>query len=148
METLGEDHPRSYYIQLARGHLQEGRKNWEEAEDAYREALEINPVAAGLEERRQWVGLNATSEGPAGTLPPLPDGEATMLSMLYQPPGDQAIAALLGEYKNRLNHRPGARGTERTLYRIAEDYQIASYLTARWIGKNDRGSYRAHQLRA
>ncbi len=148
MERLGREHPRSYYVQLARGHLQEGRRNWNEAEDAYRAALEIDPGAESLEARLRWVGQNAISERPAGAPPSLPDGDATMLSMLYRPPADQEIEALLAEYANRLQHGPSDEGTDRALYRKAVDYQIATYLAARWISKNDPGSYRAHQLRA
>lgn len=148
METLGAKYRRSFYIQLARGYFEEGRKNWHEAEDAYRKALEINPGAAGVEERRRWVNLHVDSDRPAGAPPPLPDAEPTMLSMLYRPPPDQAIDTLLGEYADRLQRAPKLDGTEREIYRIAEDYQIVSYLAARWISKNDPGSYRAHQLRA
>jgi tetratricopeptide (TPR) repeat protein len=148
MARLGKEHPRSHYIQLARGHFEEGRKNWQSAEHAYRAALEIEPGTPGVEERRQWVGQRASSERPAGAPPPLPDGEATMLSMLYRPPDDQAIDTLFREYANRLQRAQVPGGTEREMYRLAEDYQIASYLAARWIGKNDPGSYRARQLRA
>ncbi len=148
MERLDAEYPRSYYIQLARGHYHEGRKNWEESEIAYRAALKQNPGAAGLEERRRWVALNAAREGPTGPPPPLPDEEATMLSLLYRPPSDEEIDTLLGEYGKRLRLGASGGGTARSLFRLAEDYQIASYLTARWIGKNDPGSYRAHQLRA
>ena len=71
-----------------------------------------------------------------------------MLSMLYRPPSDREIDVLLGQYRDRLRANAGTGGSEKSTYRLAEDYQIASYLAARWISKNDPGSYRAHQLRA
>ena len=148
MDRLGREHPRSFYVQIARGHYHEGRKNWKQAEDAYRVALERNAGTGWLGERLRWVGLNKDGDGQAGSPPPLPDGEATMLSMLYRPPSDREIDALLGRYRNRLKVNTGTGGSGASIYRLAEDYQIASYLTARWISKNDPGSYRAHQLRA
>lgn len=148
MDRLGAESPRSFHVQLARGHYHEGRKNWGEAEDAYRAALERNPAAAGLEERLRWVSLKKTGGGLSGPVPPLPAGEATMLSMLYRPPSDHEIDTLLDQYRNRLKKGGGATASDESTYRLAEDYQIASYLAARWINKNDPGSYRAHQLRA
>ena len=148
MGRLGTKHPRSFYVQVARGHYHEGRKDWEEAEDAYRAALEKDPASGWLEERLRWVGLNRDGDGQIGPPPPLPVGEATMLSMLYRPPSDREIDGLIDRYRNRLKEIAGRAGSEESLYRLAEDYQIASYLTARWISKNDPGSYRAHQLRA
>ena len=148
MDRLGTEHPRSFYVQLARGHYHEARKNWGEAEDAYREALGRNPRAAGLQERLRWVSLNKAADGPTGPPPPLPATESTMLSMLYTPPSDQEVDILLGQYRTRLEASDEAAGSEESMYRLAEDHQIASYLAARWIGKNDPGSYRAHQLRA
>ena len=71
-----------------------------------------------------------------------------MLGLHYAPPSEGEIDSLIQEYRNRLGgSAPADRGEEK-LYRQAEDYQIASYLAARWIGNNDPGSYRAHQLRA
>ena len=148
MDRLGREHPRSFSVQLARGHYHEARKNWGEAEDAYSLALETNPGAEGLEERLRWVIRNKDGGDAAGPAPPLPAGESTMLSMLYRPPSDAAIENLLGRYRNRLETTAAPGGSEESMYRLAEDFQIASYLAARWIGKNDPGSYRAHQLRA
>lgn len=148
MDRLGTEHPDSVYVLIARGHYHEGRKNWEEAEDAYRAALDNHPGLSGLEERLRWVGLNTNGDGEAASRPALPAGEATMLSMLYQPPPDREIDLLFSRYRDRLKKSLGATASEQTLYRLAEDYQVASYLAARWINKNDPGSYRAHQLRA
>lgn len=148
MDRLAGEYPGSFYIHLARGRFHEGRRNWQEAERAYQAALKKNPGAIELEVRHRWVALNAASEGLTGPPPPLPGKGATMLGLLYRPPSEQEIDPLLREYRKRL--QPGApmRASAESLYRQAEEYQIASYLTARWISKNDPGSYRAHQLRA
>ena len=148
MHRLGTEYPRSLYVQIARGHYHEGRKNWEEAEDAYRAALAKDPEVGWLEERLRWASLNQDGDGHIRSPPPLPGGEATMLSMLYRPPSDREIDVLLGQYRDRLRISAGTGGSEKSTYRLAEDYQIASYLAARWISKHDPGSYRAHQLRA
>ena len=148
LDRLDREHPGSFHMQLARGHFHEGRRDWKEAEKAYRAALKKNPGAAGLDARLKWVSRNAVSDGSAGSPPPLAEGEASMLGLLYAPPSEGEIDSLIQEYRNRLGgSAPAGRGEEK-LYRQAEDYQIASYLATRWIGNNDPGSYRAHQLRA
>ena len=148
LDRLSGEHPGSFHMQLARARFHEGRKNWKEAEIAYDAALKKDPEAAGLEARLQWVSRNATSGGQAGPPPPLPEKEASMLGFLYEPPSEQQIDPLFREYGNRLHRSGPVDGDEEKLYRQAEDSQIASYLAARWISKNDPGSYRAHQLRA
>ncbi len=148
MDRLAGEFPDSFYIHLARGYYHEGRRNWQEAERAYQAALKKNPGTLELEARHRWVGLNAAREGPAGPPPPLPEKGVTMLGLLYRPPSEEEIDPLLREYRNRLRPGPPMRGSAESLYRLAEEYQIASYLAARWINKNDSGSYRAHQLRA
>ncbi len=148
MDRLAREYPDSFYIHLARGHVHEGRRNWREAERAYEAALKKNPSAVSLDARHRWVALNATRNVVTSPPPPLPGKGSTMLGLLYRPPSEQEIAPLLQEYRKRLQTSVPIRGAAEALYRQAEDYQIASYLTARWISKNDPGSYRAHQLRA
>ena len=148
MERLGREYPDSFYIDLARAHFHEGREGWEEAERAYREALKKRPDAPGLEERLRWVSASAAQPAAAGPPPSVAAGETTMLALLYLPPPAERIDALLDEYRSRVRSGTARRPGERSLYRLAEDSQIASYLAARWIGRNDPGSYRQHQLRA
>ena len=148
LDQLDGEDPSSFHMQLARGHFHEGRKSWKEAEKAYDAALKKNPEAVGLEARLQWVSRNAASDSRAGPPPPLPEKEATMLGLLYEPPSEEEIDPMFRAYENRLHQGASVLGDEEKLYRLAEDYQIASYLAARWISKNDPGSYRAHQLRA
>lgn len=148
LERLRAAHPRSHYLDLARGHYHEGRKNWREAAEAYRNLLDREPAAAGISKRLQWVARRAAEEGLAGAPPPLPDGERLMLSLLYSPPSDREIDAMLAESGKRLLAHAGPGESAEALYRQAEEYQIASYLTSRWIGRNDPDSYRGRQLRA
>ena len=148
LDQLAIEHPGSFYVHLALGHFHEGRKNWKDAENAYREALKRKPGAVGLEARLRWVSRSAAGGGPAGARPLLSATAPTMLGLLYDPPSDLEIDLLLGKYRGRLlGSRPDREGQE-SLYKQAEDFQIAAYLAARWIGKNDPGSYRARQLRA
>ena len=151
MDRLAEEYPDSFYIHLARGHYHEGRRNWHEAERAYQSALKRNPGAthlADLEARHRWVARNAATDGLAGPPPPLPEEGATMLGLLYRPPSEHEIDSLLREYRKRLQPSAPMLAAAESIYRQAEEFQIASYLTARWINMNDPGSYRAHQLRA
>ena len=148
LDRLDREHPGSFHMQLARGHFHEGRRDWKEAEKAYRAALKKNPGAAGLDARLKWVSRKGASDGSAGSPPPLAEGEASMLGLHYAPPSEGEIDSLIQEYRNRLGGSASAGRGEAKLYRQAQDYQIASYLAARWIGNNDPGSYRAHQLRA
>ena len=148
LDRLNGKHPGSFRVQLARAHFHEGRRKWKEAEKAYQAALKKRPQAAGLEARLQWVRRNALSDGPGGPPPPLPETEATMLGLLYMPPPAREIDVLIRKHRNRLHPSAPVSDSEEELYRSAEDYQIGSYLAARWISENDPGSYRAHQLRA
>lgn len=148
MDRLSAEYPRSFHVHLARGHYHEGRKEWKEAEAAYRAALERNPAAEGLSERLRWIALDPEGQGPTGPPPPLSGGQPTMLSMLYEPPSDREVDLLLDQYRDRLMTRTSTDGSAESTYRLAVDYQIASYLSSRWISKNDPDSYRAYQLRA
>lgn len=148
MDRLSAEHPRSFHVELARAHYHEGRKEWKEAEAAYRAALERNPGAEGLSERLRWVGLDPEGKGPPGPPPPFTSGEPTMLSMLYAPPSDREVDRMLDQYRDRLVTRRSTGESAESTYRLAVDYQIASYLHSRWISRNDPESYRAYQLRA
>ena len=148
LDRLSQEYPGSFYLQLARGHFHEGRREWTKAQEAYQRARKARPAAAGLEARLQWVSRNAADEDAIGPPPGLPEGETTILGLLYNSPSAREIGPLILASRKRIQRGASLPQGEEQIYRSAEDYQIASYLAARWIGENDPGSYRAHQLSA
>lgn len=148
LERLVAEHPGSFFVKLALGHFHEGRRNWKEAEKAYREAQRLQPEAEGLEARLAWISSAEAGNRPFRNRPPLPEAEMSLLELLYNPPRGREIESLLEASRKRLiASREAAKGQE-ALYQQVQEYQVASYLAARWIGENDPGSYRAHLLRA
>ena len=147
LEQLSRSFPRSFFLQLARGHLHEGRKDWKKAQDAYQAALELRPGAAGLEARLRWVSDNNGRPEPMSPPPPLPAGERSLLSMLYNPPPDERIGPLLRDQRTRLGAGSASAVEASELYEHARECQVAAYLATRWILANDPASYRARQLR-
>ena len=148
LQRLAVQHPDSVFVKLARGHFHEGRKNWKESEQAYLEALEGRPDADGIDARLEWVRQRAAGVGPAGPPPPLDTAEPTLLGLLYDPPPDEGIDAMLRRYNDRMVGQLELGSAPADVYRQAQDFQVAAYLAARWIGKNDPSSYRARQLQA
>ncbi len=145
MADLARRNPDSYHFHLARARFYESRRSWQEALDAYEAALGKHPDAPGLAARYEWV--RGQMDGQAEAPPPVEEGP-TLLGFLYDPPPDDAIEALFAEKRKQLERSASGLTDETALYRKAEDYQIASYLAARWISANDPGSYRGHQLKA
>ena len=148
LEKLSMEHPASFYVEFARGQFHEGRKNWKESEKAYLEALDRRPDADHLEARLEWVRQGAQDGGPAGSPPTVETDVPTLLGLLYDPPPDAGVDAMLRRYRNRLLGRAELGIAPEDLYRQAQDFQVTAYLAARWIGKNDPRSYRARQLQA
>ena len=148
LERLSMEHPASFYVELARGQFHEGRKNWKESEKAYLDALERRPDADHLHARLGWVRHRAQGGDPTGTPPTVETNVPTLLGLLYAPPPDAGIDAMLRRSRDRLLGRAELATTPEDLYRQAQDFQVTAYLAARWIGKNAPGSYRARQLQA
>ena len=146
LSRLSREYPESYFAKLSRGHLNEGRKDWEEAEKAYREAAIRRPDADGLPERIEWV-RRARAGNPTGRPPTPSGGRSSLLGLLYDPPSDSDVERMLGERRNREIRRLAANATAEDLYRQAHESEVTAYLAARWIASNDPSSYRAHQLR-
>ena len=148
LERLAAEHPGSFFVKLALGHFHEGRRNWKEAEKAYGEAQRLRPDAEGLEARLTWIGSAEARGSPPLNRPPLRKGNLSLLELLYNPPSGREIDSLLEASRKRLAASGEAATGQEAMYEQVQEYQVASYLAARWIGENDRGSYRARLLRA
>ncbi len=149
LAELARKHPASYYFHLAQGHFHESRRSWLQAEEAYQAALAMKPDAADVKIRRDWVHEQLEDKAQEQAPPPAVAGEGTtLLAYLYNPPPDQAVESLLDEKKRQMGQPALDPIDDASLYRRAENYQLASYLAARWISANDPESYRGHQLKA
>ena len=148
LEHLAAEHPNSFFLKLSLGRFHEGREDWRQAERAYLAAQAIRPEAEGLADRLEWIGYMRHGGPSAVARPPLPEARPSLLGLLYDPPAGRAIEPLLQASRRRLAGSMKVGSGPEAIYRRAQEYQVASYLTARWIAENDLGSYRAHQLRA
>lgn len=150
LAKLAREHTQSHYFYLAQGRFHESRRSWQAAEEAYQAALASKPEALDVEARLEWVRDQIEAGGESQAPPPSFDDDegATMLAYLYDPPPDSAVERLLSAKTEQLAQVSGAPGDAAALYRRAEEYQLASYLAARWISAHDPESYRGHQLQA
>jgi tetratricopeptide (TPR) repeat protein len=140
-DELQLSHPGSHYTHLARAHFFEGQSNWVEAAAEYKLAQEakpelgVGPKLQYLEARAagrqaEWAGV---SEEVDGATP-----------FLHQPPPTSEVLAQLWQRRSQMS-APGKEPQH--LYKLAEEYQLLSYLAALWVYGSNTESHRAHQLK-
>lgn len=148
LEQLVRNHPRSFYLYLARGHLHEGRQDWKEAEESYASAVRLRPAEPDLKDRLAWVRAQLEADDAPVGPPPTHSASASLLGLLYHPPSDRELDRRLADVRTLIGSASPDPSDPQALFGHAQVCQAAAYLAGRWIGLHDPGSYRAYQLRA
>ena len=137
----------SAYTILARAHLHESREDWKAASEQYRLALEKMPDNRRLREKLQWTQARAAG-APASN--PGTNDELIDASLMYRdssPSGPKLKEEMVRSQSKLRELLQGAK-SDKSVYLIAETYQVLSFLTSLAVFETDPDSYRAHQLRA
>ena len=146
--ALKTEFPDSFHTNLARAHVYEGESNWEQAELAYRRAVQMQPTNERLNQKLQAVVQKKTDPSVKSTVGEVPDDLVDgSTNFLYNPPSGGKVQELLQLYRNRVRdlEKEAAQSSE-ALFFLAEYHQGLSYLASLWVVATDGGSYRTHQL--
>jgi len=147
LSLLQQKFPNSFHMHLARGHAYEAQSRWEDAKSEYDLAQSQQPENARLKLRLAWVKQNASGQPPsraAGPQDELIDGS---LRFLYASPERSEVQGELKRYESFVDRDAGGVSAE-SIYSLAENYQILSFLTSLRVFEVAPESYRAHQLKA
>jgi tetratricopeptide (TPR) repeat protein len=144
-DDLQLNSPGSYYTHLARAHFYEGQSSWQEAAAEYEKAQKQRPIPE-LETKLRYLAARAEGkevEWRAGNEEI--DGSTRFL---YQPPEiNQALTEIWKRREHLPQSGPVSKSSPEQLYKLAEEYQLLSYLAALWVYGSNPDSYRAHQLK-
>src|SRR5262245_35728252 len=147
LSLLQQKFPNSFYMHLARGHAYEAQSRWEDAKREYDLAQSQQPQNDRLKLRLAWVNQNASGHPPSrgsNTQDDLIDGS---LRFLYVPPEAGEVQGELNQHESFVDRDAGGVSVE-SIYSLAENYQILSYLASLRVFEVVPESYRAHQLKA
>lgn len=146
-DQLRKQFPASAYTNLARAHLDETKEDWKGASQEYTLALEKLPGNARLKEKVRSTEARAAGAGAAdtGTSEELIDA-----SLAYRdaPLSGAKLKEEIARSQSRLRGLQLREKSDQTVYLIAENYQVLSYLSSLAVLDIDPDSYRAHELRA
>jgi len=146
--ALQKDFPNSFYTNLARAHVYETERKWEDAKSAYEKALKEEPESEPLKRKLSWIQQNLQAHEASPQTSEPNDTIEGSTRYLYAPPEGRKIQEALVSRRNLLRKlRKNQAASSEQLYRLAEGYQILSYLTSLWVVQTDPNSYRAHQLK-
>jgi tetratricopeptide (TPR) repeat protein len=147
LKLLQQAFPDSFYMHLARGHAYEAQSKWENAISEYNLAQSQQPGNARLKQRLAWLSQNNSGHPLPRASDPQDELIDGSLRFLYAPPEASEVQSELGRYES-LVERDTGRVSAESIYSLAENYQVLSYLTSLRVFEVDPESYRAHQLKA
>jgi len=146
--ALQREFPNSFHTNLAKAHVYETERNWEDATAAYEKAFKEHPGKV-LSQKLSWVQQNL---GKGSFSPYHPQEKDDLIEgstrYLYSPPEGRKIQEAMGLHRSQVleTSKKPASSPEK-LYRLAEGYQMLSYLSSLWVVQTDPDSYRAYQLK-
>jgi tetratricopeptide (TPR) repeat protein len=146
--ALQKEFPTSFHTNLAKAHVYETERNWEDAKTAYEKVFKEHPGEL-LRQKLSWVQQNLTeSSFSAYHSQERDDLVEGSTRYLYSPPEGRKIQEALALHRNQvLELRKKQVSSAERLYLLAEGYQVLSYLSSLWVVQTDPNSYRAHQLK-
>jgi len=147
LSLLQQKFPNSFYMHLARAHAYEAQSRWEDAKSEYELAQSQQPENTRLKLRLAWVNQNASGQPPSHTGDPQDELIDGSLRFLHAPPEASEVQGELKRYESFVD-RDASRVSAESIYSLAENYQILSYLTSLRVFEVAPESYRAHQLKA
>jgi tetratricopeptide (TPR) repeat protein len=144
---LQKEFPSSFHTNLAKAHVYETERKWDDAKNAYKRAFQERP-GKPLRQKLDWVEQNLKGSFSIYHPQERDDLIEGSTRYLYSPPQGQKIQEALALHRKQvLELRKRQSLSAERLYLLAEGYQVLSYLSSLWVFQRDPDSYRAHQLK-